>query len=225
MKKTILPIVLFCFAAWFPLPAAHADEITLENGSAIIGTITRIDQKAILVRTDFAGVLSVDMTRVLTYTTDHPVYVAFPGHDPVRGTLTYTRKQTRIDAADGKVVVSGDAPEHVWPEGATDPRARHWGFEVGLDAGERRATPSASASVQGRRPNCRDPATACSSTCAMLMQKMTASKAQTRRPAESISRPISGKNTPGMRAWKRKTIRSPPLTFGPRPPPDTAATF
>lgn len=135
MKKTILPIVLFCLLAWFPLPAAHADEITLENGSTIIGTISRIDQKTILVQTDFAGVLSVDATRVLTYTTDHPVYVAFPGHDPVHGKLTYTRKQTRIDAADGKVVVSGDAPEHVWPEGAPDPRARHWGFEVGLDAG------------------------------------------------------------------------------------------
>ena len=135
MKKIIILLLLFCLPACFQLESAHADVIELENGSTLIGTISRIDEKTILIQTDFAGVLSVDITRVLTYTTDDPVYVAFPGHDPVRGKLTYTRKQTRIDAADGKVVVSGDAPEHVWPEGAPDPRARHWGYEVGLDAG------------------------------------------------------------------------------------------
>lgn len=135
MKKTIIPILLFCLLTFFPIPSAQADVIELENGSTIIGTISRIDQKTIFVQTDFAGVLSVDAARVLTYTTNDPVYTVFPGHDPISGKLTYTRKQTRIDAADGKVTVSADAPEQVWPEGASDPRARHWGFEAGFDAG------------------------------------------------------------------------------------------
>jgi len=135
MKKIIILLLCFFLPACLPPLSARADVIELENGSTIIGTIFRMDGKKILVRTDFAGVLSVEASRVLTYTTDHPVYVAFPGHDPVRGKLTYTRKQTRIDAADGKVMVSSDAPEQVWPEDAPDPRARRWDFEVGLDAG------------------------------------------------------------------------------------------
>ncbi len=137
MKKIVILLLWFCLPACFPAVSAHADVIELENGSTLIGTITRIDENTILVRTDFDGVLSVDAAQVLTYTTDRPVYVAFPGHDPVRGKLTYTRKQTRIDAADGKVVVSSDAPEQVWPEDAPDPRPRQWDFEVGLEAGGR----------------------------------------------------------------------------------------
>ncbi len=134
MKKITILMILLGLLAFFPPRSAFADVITLENGSTLIGTISRIDQKTIHIQTDFAGLVSVDAARVVSYTTDKPVYVAFPGHDPVRGKLTYTRKQTRIDVEEGKVVVSADAPQHVWPEGAADPRARHWSFEIGFDA-------------------------------------------------------------------------------------------
>ncbi len=112
---------------------AEADVIELENGSRLIGEITHIDKASLTVKTDFADLLKVDLAKVLTYTTDQPRIVSFPGQEDVLGKITYTKTQTRVDLEDGKVLVTAARPDAARARDAPDPNRRRWSFELGTD--------------------------------------------------------------------------------------------
>jgi putative salt-induced outer membrane protein YdiY len=133
MKDKILQRLLFCLLILGLGSAARADVIELENGSRIVGEITQIDKNKVTVKTDFAGPLEIDLAKILTYSTDQPRIVSFSGQEDISGKIIYTKSQTRVEMANGKVHVTSAPPALVRPEGAPDPAKRRWSYEVGMD--------------------------------------------------------------------------------------------
>jgi len=132
-KFTLSLITLFLFFI-LPTAAAQADVIEMENGSKLTGAISKIDKDSIAIKTGFAGVITVKLTHVVSYFAQTPLFLSFPGNHRVFGKVTYTKKQTRVDLAEGGEFVSGIPPELGWPEGCPSPLERHWKYELGLDA-------------------------------------------------------------------------------------------
>ncbi len=61
-----------CFVA---VSAASADEVVLRNGDRISGELVRLDAGKLVIRTPYAGNVSIDWKQVDTLSTDQPVYV------------------------------------------------------------------------------------------------------------------------------------------------------
>lgn len=133
MRKAILIIMISVLMMMFLTVFAFADEINLENGSKIIGTIEKFDKKTVQVKTDYAGKLSIDLTKVISFTSDNPLNVSFTDKKRAAGKVTWTKGQVLIQKADGNVFVSRETPEIAWHNTLADPFLRQWNFELGLD--------------------------------------------------------------------------------------------
>jgi Protein of unknown function, DUF481 len=78
-----------CFCV-FGLSAigALADTVTLKSGDHITGTITGADNKAVTVKTDFAGSIKVNWSSVQEITGDTTLFVLTPAKETVSGPIT-----------------------------------------------------------------------------------------------------------------------------------------
>jgi len=69
---------------------ALADEVVLDDGSRIMGQVQSVSDGKLMVLTDFAGVISIDMGRVQGVSTDQPLTVELKSGDRAVGSLEYT---------------------------------------------------------------------------------------------------------------------------------------
>ena len=120
MRKivTVAGIFLFWGAA-----GAWADQVTLKNGDRLTGAIVKADGKTLLLKTDFAGDLTLKWSAVDAFTTAEPVHVALAGGQEVRGTLTGSAGReeintetsgTKSEPLDAIAAVRNDAEEAVY---------------------------------------------------------------------------------------------------------------
>ncbi len=133
MKKCLLCLIISGLVFLGPPACAKADVVELENGSKIVGQVLKIGNGQLVVKTDFAGSITIDLARIVLFRTEAPMHLHFPGGYRVSGKITYTKEQTRIDQTGGDSFISAAPPEHAWPEGARDPMGRHWSYEAGFD--------------------------------------------------------------------------------------------
>ena len=131
--KICLKAILLCLIVIAQCPVALADVVELKNGSTIIGAIQKMDQNSILLNTDFAGSLTIKLDSVKTFTTDKPVFVAFPDQSRVFGKISYREVQTKVETPEGDIFSRQTLPVNAWIEGMPDPQGRHWRYELGLD--------------------------------------------------------------------------------------------
>jgi len=68
----------------------HADEVLLKDGSRLMGDVTRVAAGKVMLTTDFAGDLPIDLAKVQGIRTDEKVMVGFESGERVAGRLTYT---------------------------------------------------------------------------------------------------------------------------------------
>ncbi|MBE0536318.1 MAG: DUF481 domain-containing protein [Phycisphaerae bacterium] len=77
-QKSILPAVFGYVAAaligLWPL-AAHAGQIVLSNGDRLSGTLNRVADGKVHFTSDLVGPVTLDLNKVLTFTTDEPVKI------------------------------------------------------------------------------------------------------------------------------------------------------
>lgn len=106
---------------------------TLADGSKIFGTIQKIDNKVVLIKTKFAEALTIDMTHVVSLSSENPLFVAFTNGNRVYGKVSHNKTQTQVDMPDGNTVVIKDALAAGWLEGMPDPLGRNWSYAVGFD--------------------------------------------------------------------------------------------
>lgn len=156
MKKLLTALVCIGILMHVPSVFARADVIEMDNGSKIIGTVTKIDGNAVTVKTDFAGVITVDLSQIVSLSTEGDLNFYFSDKQKVFGKLNLTKDHVRISLPDGGEYLSDDPPENAWPEGARDPFGRHWHYEVGIDVAGKTgnserfsAGGKASATIQG----------------------------------------------------------------------------
>jgi putative salt-induced outer membrane protein YdiY len=131
----------FCICAvLFASSAVHADEIHLNDGSKIIGTVKAISGGKVTIKTDFAGDLTVDMAKVKGVTTAEALNVQLDSGDKPVAKLQYD-PAAGTQAVQGEVV--GNRPVELkqvtgsWPKGEEDPAivAARPKWKVRLDLG------------------------------------------------------------------------------------------
>ncbi len=86
-------------------PASRADQLTLSNGDHLSGTITKSDGKTVVIKTDYAGEITVQFSAVKEIHTDQPLHVEFTGGQAATGTVTATDSEVTVATA-GNIPVS-----------------------------------------------------------------------------------------------------------------------
>jgi putative salt-induced outer membrane protein YdiY len=87
MRKLQLWLVLSVFAC---CSALFADQVVLKNGDRLTGTITKSDDKTLLIKTEFAGDVTVQWPAVQEVTSTQPLHVALSNGKTVVGPVTTT---------------------------------------------------------------------------------------------------------------------------------------
>jgi len=88
-------IVLFLFVIIFA-EALHADQVTLRNGDRLSGVILKSDSKALIMKSDFAGEVSIQWDAISSIQSLKPLYLALKDGQTIAGTVT---------TSDGRFVV------------------------------------------------------------------------------------------------------------------------
>lgn len=106
MRRSVLFIVVLCLFA----VSAKADQLTLKNGDRITGTIIKSDAKTLVIKTEFAGEISVQWDAVASIVSSQPLHLALKDGQTIVGTVT--TEDGKLDVATketGPVVTSKDA--------------------------------------------------------------------------------------------------------------------
>ncbi len=72
----------------FIAPVLLADTIIVKNGDRITGKILKTDANAIVVKTDYAGEIKIDLAAIVSLTSDAPLNVVLKSGDQSRGKLS-----------------------------------------------------------------------------------------------------------------------------------------
>ncbi len=72
----------------FSCPAVFADQIVLKNGDRLTGTIEKSDSKALVIKTEFAGEVTVQWPAVQEITSTQSLHVTLSDGKTVAGTVT-----------------------------------------------------------------------------------------------------------------------------------------
>jgi len=94
--KSLQLLAVLCLL--LPGASLFADQIVLKNGDKLSGTITKSDDKTLLIKTDFAGDVTVQWPAIQEVTSTQPLHVAVQGRKTLAGPVT--------TAADGNLVVA-----------------------------------------------------------------------------------------------------------------------
>lgn len=131
------PLFLIALVLTVFIETALADEVFLSDGSRLIGTIEQVRDGELVIETEFAGKLTVDMEGVEGMRTDDVLGIGFENGEPLFGTLNF-------DSSEQSIVTDDDEPHPidleevtvVWPKDEEMPRVdRIWSgrVEIGLD--------------------------------------------------------------------------------------------
>ena len=113
------------------LAAASADEVVMDNGDRLTGTVLRLEGGKLVVETDYAGEVSLDASRVKSVTTQKEVTVHLAGGEVLKGKLVVNAEgKVAVDRgeADGAVAINWAGLEAINPPG------RKWTGSVTLGA-------------------------------------------------------------------------------------------
>jgi len=106
MRRGFLGLLFILMAA----SLAQADRVTLKNGDRYSGTIVTGDGKTLLLKTEFAGDITIQWDAITAMESDEPVYLTLKDGIKLFGKVT---------TEDGKFVVAGATPTPNAPPAAT----------------------------------------------------------------------------------------------------------
>lgn len=89
----------------FSIPAL-ADQITLKNGDHVTGTIVKSDTKTLLIKTDYAGDVTVNWPDVTGIQSSEELYVGLANNQVVSGTVSMSDGKIRIETKTEGTVTS-----------------------------------------------------------------------------------------------------------------------
>jgi putative salt-induced outer membrane protein YdiY len=123
-----------------------ADEIQIQDGTVLKGTIASISETVIELETGFAGTLKVDRAQVSGFTTDNPVFVRLASGAVMPGTVSQGEAGTvTLTGVDGVLsaplasvrqgwVQADKDPEMIAREQAAAELERKWKYQVSANA-------------------------------------------------------------------------------------------
>ena len=115
-----------------------ADTVETNNGSRIVGKVTQISGGSVTVSTDYAGVITIKQSEVVTISTDAPVAVRLASGTRFDGQVAAGSGGTiQIAGSDGIITTTVAKIAASWEAGAQDPEVvaleRHWIYEATMD--------------------------------------------------------------------------------------------
>src|ERR1700759_582578 len=90
MKKMCMYVVSLIALLAITSPGLLADQVTLKNGDRLTGSIIKSDDKALVIKTEFAGDVTVVWSAISAINSSQPLHVALHGGQVVVGTVTTT---------------------------------------------------------------------------------------------------------------------------------------
>jgi putative salt-induced outer membrane protein YdiY len=99
-------LILAIFATGLGAITARADEVQLRNGDRISGTILRMENKVLTIKTPYAGDLSIKWEAIAAITTDSSVQVGLSDDTSARGVV--------FPAKEGKLSLKAEKVEEPW---------------------------------------------------------------------------------------------------------------
>lgn len=96
----VISLTAFLFLAQFLL----ADQITLSNGDRLTGTITKADGKTLVIKTEFAGEVTVQWPAISEINSSQPLHVALKSGQTVVGTVKTTDGNVEVASANAQPV-------------------------------------------------------------------------------------------------------------------------
>lgn len=99
-----------------------ADEVLIQDGTVLKGTITSISETVITLETGFAGTLEVDRMQVTGFSTDDPVFVRLASGAVMPGTVSAAEEgSVKVTGVDGVLTAPLTAVRQGWLEAGQDP--------------------------------------------------------------------------------------------------------
>ena len=106
MKNLILALAAIVLVA----PSMFADQITLKNGDRLTGDIIRSDEKILVIKSEFAGEVSVQWAAVDTITSTQTLHVGLKDGQTIVGTATPSDGKVQLQTREaGPVLATKDA--------------------------------------------------------------------------------------------------------------------
>ena len=106
MKKLMLVAAAFVALC----PNMLADQITLKNGDRLTGDIVKSDDKALLLKSEFAGDVTVQWAAVETISSTHPLHVGLKDGQTIVGTVSPNDGKVQVQSHDaGPITTSKDS--------------------------------------------------------------------------------------------------------------------
>jgi len=96
--------ILFCTVLFIAV-GANAEHVTLKNGDKITGTVVKSDGKTVVIKTDYAGDLTISWAAIQDLSSDKKLFVQTPDKKLVSGTVATKDADLVVTTASGAVDV------------------------------------------------------------------------------------------------------------------------
>jgi putative salt-induced outer membrane protein YdiY len=132
-SKIALPVLLIVIS-----PFLLADQIVLKNGDRLTGTIQKSDDKSLVLKTDYAGEVTVKWEAVQDFKSDQPLHVGLKNGETVVGPVTASSGKVEVStktagnvetATENVVLMRSDAEQAAWE------KSQHPGLLEGWNGG------------------------------------------------------------------------------------------
>ena len=90
-RNVIFTLLLCVFAA-----RTFADQVTLKNGDRLTGTIVKLDEEKLLIKSEFAGDVKLPWTAVVAIVSTQPLHVALKNGQTIDGVVTDQAELARL---------------------------------------------------------------------------------------------------------------------------------
>ncbi len=102
LRKTILALILVFFLG----PALHADQLTLKNGDRLTGNVVKSDAKTLVLKTDYAGDVTLQWSAIEAISSTQPLHVGLAGGQIAVGPVTTKDGQISVSTLSAGVVTA-----------------------------------------------------------------------------------------------------------------------
>src|SRR5215469_5641500 len=162
-RKSVMPVILALCSC-----AALADQVTLKNGDRLTGTIEKSDDKQLVIKTEFAGEITIQWPAIQDIKSEQQLHVGLKNGQTVVGPVSTTDGKIAVSTKttgnveapkENVVVMRSDAEQAAWEKSQHPGLLQGWAGGVnvgfGLTAGNSQ-TKNLALAFNGVRTGLRD---------------------------------------------------------------------
>ena len=137
-KERSMKRLALVLAVMFSVSLARADKIWLSDGSVLVGQVQQVFKGKATIKTDFAGVITIDQAKIVNIETAQPLHGVLNNNERLSGKVTPGEAgQVKVEGVAAPVALNN--VKALWMFGASDPTipappaGRKWSGEASVD--------------------------------------------------------------------------------------------